>query len=118
MFSRPILSDTQPKNGRVNPFVIRSKVSASGSAAIPKTMASATPKSRAKLAKFDTTISPPVDIIVIMTNMSQKSGVFSISVGAQSRPGHDERRIGNCRNLARHAAPGARERPRCRPRRE
>ena len=45
-------------------------------------MTSATPKSRAKSANCEITIRPPVDIIVIMTNISQKTGVFSISFGA------------------------------------
>ena len=38
------------------------------------------------MAKFDVTINPPVDIIVIMTNISQKIGVFSILAGATSFP--------------------------------
>ena len=86
MFSRPIPSDSQPKKGRVNPLSRRSTVSANGKAASPSTRMSATPKSRAKLAKFDVTIRPPVDIIVIMTNISQKIGVFNIEAGAASLP--------------------------------
>jgi hypothetical protein len=38
------------------------------------------------LAKFDVTMSPPVDIMVIITNISQKIGVFSILAGATSSP--------------------------------
>ena len=86
MFSRPIRSDTQPKKGRVNPLSRRSTVSANGRAASPRTRTSATPKSRAKLAKFDVTMRPPVDIMVIITNISQKIGVFSIWAGATSSP--------------------------------
>ena len=83
--SRPMRSDTQPKNGRVRPFVTRSKVSAKGSAAMPKMTTSATPNSRMTGANCDVTIRPPVDIIVIMTKSSQKSFVFSMSRGATSR---------------------------------
>ena len=84
VFSRPMRSDTQPKNGRVRPLVMRSMVSASGSAARPKTITLATPKSRAKAANCEMTIRPPVDIMVIMTNISQNTGVFSISAGMTS----------------------------------
>ena len=85
VFSRPTWSETQPKKGRVRPLVIRSKVSAKGSAAKPNTIASATPNSLAKAANCATTIRPPVDIIAIMANISQKSGLRSISAGATSR---------------------------------
>ena len=64
----------------------RSTVRANCSAASPKTRTSATPKSRAKLAKFDVTMRPPVDIMVIITNISQKIGVFSILAGATLFP--------------------------------
>ena len=40
------------------------------------------PKSRVKAPICDVTISPVVDIIVIMANISQKIGVRSISAGA------------------------------------
>ena len=79
-------------------------VSASGSAAEPSTTASATPKSRAKLAKFDTTIRPPVAIIVIMANISQKIGERSISRGVapalSSAPERTSLTTGSRRNNA------------------
>ena len=78
VFSRPIRSETHPKNGRVSPLVMRSTVSASGSAAMPHTVILAMPKSAAKLPICEITISPEVDISDIITNISQKTGVFSI----------------------------------------
>ncbi len=81
VFSRPIRSDSQPKNGRVRPFVIRSSDSASGSSGSPNTMAFAIPKSRVNAAICEVTINPAVDIIVIMMNINQKIGVRSISAG-------------------------------------
>ncbi|MNG38867.1 hypothetical protein D3C81_1747660 [compost metagenome] len=53
-------------------------VSASGSAAMPKTTALDTPKSLAKAAICEVTISPDVDIIVIIRNSSQNKGILSI----------------------------------------
>ena len=85
VFSRPIWSDNQPKNGRVRPLVMRSTVSASGNAATPNTMTFATPKSREKAANCEMIINPPVDIIVIMPNSSQNTGWRSIWRGATSR---------------------------------
>ena len=79
--SRPMRSDTQPKKGRVRPLQTRSIESASGTAAAPKTSALLWPKSTAKLLKFETTIRPPVDIMVIMTNISQKIGERSMAPG-------------------------------------
>ena len=81
VFSRPMWSETQPKNGRVNPLAIRCSVSANGSAAMPAISTSAMPKSFITGPNCDTTISPPVDIIVIIRNISQNTGVFSISPG-------------------------------------
>ena len=60
---------------------MRSIDSASGTAAAPNTIALLCPKSTAKLLKFDTTMSPPVDIMVIMTNISQKIGERSMAPG-------------------------------------
>ena len=77
-------SETQPKNGRVSPLVMRSTVSASGSAAKPSTITLATPKSRANGANCEMIMRPPVDIMVIITNISQKTPVRSISPGATS----------------------------------
>lgn len=85
VFSRPIRSDTQPKNGRVSPLQNRSIVSASGSAAMPHTTSWVMPKSAANTPICDVTISPDVDIRLIITNISQKIGVLSMSVGATSR---------------------------------
>ena len=84
VFSRPMRSETQPKNGRVRPLVMRSIVSAKGSAARPNTSTLVTPKSRENEANCEIIISPPVDIMVIMRNISQKTCVFSISRGATS----------------------------------
>ena len=64
--SRPIWSETQPKNGRVSPLVTRDSVSESGSAAMPKTSMSATPNSFANGPTLDTTINPEVDIMLII----------------------------------------------------
>src|SRR5207302_1763910 len=77
-------SESQPKNGRVSPLVMRSTVSASGSAASPNTITLATPKSRENAANCEMIISPPVDIIVIMPNRSQNTGVLSIERGSAS----------------------------------
>ena len=49
--------------------------------AAPNTTDDAMPKSRVNAAICDVTISPAVDIIVIMTNISQKIGVRSICRG-------------------------------------
>ena len=81
VFSRPIVSDTHPKIGRVSPLAMRSIDSARGTAAVPNTSVLPRPKSVAKLLKFDTTMRPPVDIMVIMTNISQKIGERSIVAG-------------------------------------
>jgi len=85
VFSRPIWSDSQPKNGRVKPLVMRSTVKANGNAARPNTRTFATPKSREKAANCEMIINPPVDIIVIIANSSQNTGARSICRGATSR---------------------------------
>ncbi len=59
----------------------RSSVSASGKAAMPITVTEATPKSLAKVPICEMTIRPEVDIMVIIANISQKSGVRSICFG-------------------------------------
>lgn len=94
MFSRPILSDTQPNSGRVSPFVKRSIVNASGNAAMPNTRTLVTPKSAAKVAICEVTMRPDVDIMVIIANISQKIGVFKVcegrkllTAGAEAEPG-------------------------------
>src|SRR6185312_8365050 len=81
VISRPIWSETQPKNGRVNPFVTRDSVNDSGNAAMPSTITCATPNSRANGPTFDVTIRPDVDIMLIMRKSSQNTGFFSISCG-------------------------------------
>ena len=87
-------SDTQPKNGRVRPLVMRSTVSASGNAAMPKTMTLATPKSREKVANCEMIISPPVDIMVIMTNISQNTLRLQHLFGGVTSPRRDGHRRG------------------------
>ena len=54
-------------------------VNANGSAAMPNTTALLMPKSSAKMAICEVTMSPEVDIIAIMANISQNSGWRSIS---------------------------------------
>ena len=81
VISRPMRSDTQPKNGRVSPLVKRDSVSDSGSAAMPITSTSATLNSFANGPTFETTMRPEVDIMLIMMNSSQKIGLCSISRG-------------------------------------
>jgi len=66
--SRQIWSEIQPKNGRVSPFVTRDSVSDSGNAAMPRTGMSATPNSFANGPTLETTISPLVDIMLIIRN--------------------------------------------------
>ncbi|SAW73547.1 Uncharacterised protein [Klebsiella variicola] len=77
--SRPKRSEIKPNSGRVKPLVKRSIVNASGSAAMPNTTAWLMPKSSANTAICEVTISPEVDIIAIMANISQNSGWRNIS---------------------------------------
>jgi hypothetical protein len=53
-----------------------------GKAVVPTTATLATPKSRAKAPICEMTIRPDVARIVIITNSSQKTRVFSITPGA------------------------------------
>ena len=85
VFSRPMRSDTQPKNGRVRPLQKRSIVSASGRAAKPHTASLAMPKSPANAPICDVTIRPEVDIIDIIANISQKTGLRSMDAVSMSR---------------------------------
>jgi len=78
---------------------MRSIDSASGSSGNPNTSAFPIPKSRVNAAICDVTISPAVDIIVIITNISQKIGVRSISAGVKLAPAW----LGPDRRLGRHA---------------
>ena len=50
---------------------------------MPSTVTAVIPKSSAKIAICEVTISPEVDIMVIMINISQNSGLRSISFGAK-----------------------------------
>ena len=83
--SRPILSETQPKNGRVRPFsmrsMLRAKVSAGSVMPIRLTGISATLKSLAMGASCAVAIRPPAAIMMNMTYITQKTGVLSISSG-------------------------------------
>src|SRR2546428_12719567 len=85
VFSRPIWSDTQPKNGRVRPLANRSIDSARGRAGKPKTKTSAMPKSRGNAPICETTMRPPVDIMALMTNLSQKTGGLRSLAGGNMR---------------------------------
>jgi hypothetical protein len=84
--SRPIRSDTQPKNGRVTPFSTRSIESANASAGRVSpnsvTGASATWKSCAIGPSCAVAIRPPAPIITNIAYRTQKSGVASILAGA------------------------------------
>ena len=91
VFSRPILSDTQPKNGRVMPLSTRSIVSAKVRAGRVRpsrvrpsrvTGMSPTPQSSAITASSAVAISPPAAIITNIAYITQKSGVRSTSLGA------------------------------------
>ena len=85
VFSRPMLSDTQPKNGRVTPFSMRSiesaKVSAGRVMPIRLTGTLATLKSLAIGASCAVAISPPAPTSTNMTYITQKIGDASISHG-------------------------------------
>ncbi|MNT82798.1 hypothetical protein D3C72_2225780 [compost metagenome] len=81
-----MLSEIQPNNGREMPFMIRSSISASGSAAITKkcrsTLNSFTPRSLAMTPSWATAIMPPVTTRMNITNISQNSlvDIASLSV--------------------------------------
>ena len=83
--SRPILSETQPKNGRVTPFSKRSIESAKMSAGrvMPNEAhrVSATPKSLAIGPSWAVAIRPPAAIITNIAYISQNAGVFAICGG-------------------------------------
>ena len=85
VFSRPIWSDTQPKNGRVMPFSTRSidsaKVSAGRVMPIRVTGTPATLKSLAIGASCAVAIRPPAPTSTNIRYITQKIGVFSISPG-------------------------------------
>ena len=83
--SRPIWSDTQPKNGRVRPFRMRSMLNAKVSAGMVRPMrltgVSAILKSLAMGASCAVAMRPPAAIMMNMMYMTQKTGVLSISSG-------------------------------------
>ena len=84
VFSRPSLSDTQPKNGLAAPLNTRSidsaKVSAGNVRPTRVTSTLATLKSSAICARFAVASSPPTPMRTNMTYMIQNVGVPSISV--------------------------------------
>lgn len=85
VFSRPILSEIQPKNGRVRPLRMRSKVAAKVTAvmviAISVTGVSAIFQSAAIGFRLAVTINPPAPTITNMKYISQNTGWRSTSVG-------------------------------------
>ena len=88
VFSRPIVSETKPKNGRPNPSKIRSSEMAKVSAAICRpnrlTGTSATRKSWAMGAICAAAIRPPEATITKIAYMTQKTGVRTTSRGVRS----------------------------------
>ena len=87
--SRPMWSDTQPKNGRVRPFSTRSmeraKVSAGSVRPMRLTGMSAILKSLAIGASCAVAIRPPAPTRTNMTYITQNTGERSISTGRKSR---------------------------------
>ena len=85
VFSRPMLSETQPKNGRVTPFSTRSIASAKVSAGSVRprilTGTSAILKSLAIGPSCAVAISPPAATMTNMKYMTQKTGLRSTSIG-------------------------------------
>ncbi len=83
--SRPMWSLTQPQNGRVTPFKMRSSDKAKGTTAIaakPRfTLVLSTPMSLATDASTPVAIKPPTPISVIMAYINQKTGVLIVSSG-------------------------------------
>ncbi len=83
VFSRPILSDTQPKNGRVSPFRMRSidraKVRAGSVRPISETGTVSILKSLAMGASCAVAIKPPAPTSTNITYMTQKIGDCTIS---------------------------------------
>ena len=84
VFSRPMWSDTQPKNGRVSPLSTRSMVSAKVRAGrvIPIRLTGIVSilKSLAMGASCAVAIKPPAAMSTNITYMTQKVGVLIISV--------------------------------------
>ena len=86
VFSRPIMSDTQPKNGRVMPLSTRSMVAANVTAVmvmpIRVTGTASTFQSTPIGLRLAVTIRPPAPTITNMKYISQKIGWRTTSVGA------------------------------------
>ena len=86
VFSRPIMSEIQPKNGRVRPLRMRSMVAAKVTAVIVSpisvTGTLSTFQSTAIGLRLAVTISPPAPTITNMKYISQKIGWRITSVGA------------------------------------
>ncbi len=74
VFSRPIRSEMKPKSGREMPFMIRSSISAKGSAAMAKkyrlTWKFFTPRSCAITPSWATAIRPPVTVQVNISSIT------------------------------------------------
>src|ERR1041384_2867686 len=87
--SRPMWSDTQPKNGRVTPFRTRSmasaKVNAGSVSPSMLTGVSAMPKSLAIGASCAVAMRPPAPTRTNITYMIQNTGVLRTSIGANWR---------------------------------
>ncbi len=85
VFSRPIWSDTQPKNGRVSPFNTRSIASAKVNAGIVRnssvTGVFATPKSVAMTESCAVAINPPAPTRTNSRYISQNTGSRATSPG-------------------------------------
>ena len=93
VFSRPIRSETHPKNGRVAPFVIAVDRERQGQQGQPAHQDVRPCRSRAVKAPIcEVTIRPLVDIMVIVRKGSQNTGVRSMRAGR-----HDVGRLGRVR---------------------
>ena len=89
VFSRPIMSETQPKNGRVRPLRIRSSVAANVTAvivmAISVTGTLSIFQSTAIGLRLAVTINPPAPTSTNIKYISQKIGWRRTSVGSKFR---------------------------------
>ena len=85
VFSRPIWSDTQPKNGRVSPLRMRSSESAKVSAGMVRnrmvTGDFATPKSAAITESWAVAINPPAPTSTKIRYIIQNTGSRATSPG-------------------------------------
>src|SRR5208282_2297818 len=98
--SRPMRSETQPKNGRATPFITLSKISATVSVEAPRnSTVFETPLSLATTAICAVAMSPLAEISTNIRYSSQNVGVLSISMG--------EKLLVDCRTRAVDAAAGA-----------